>query len=302
MNERQIECFLAVVHGGSFTAASRHLFLTQPAVTHQIRSLEKELGIQLFERNTVRTEITPAGQAVLEDAQQIHALFQHLRRQSSSFNVTGCHLVLGCPAIMIEANQGTLFEIARLAQQADRPITLDSRIAFKPPAHVQQLLRGEIDLLISDLTLPELQRDELAFRHLFTSGVFACLHQEHPLAARPHLTVEDVAGEQLYWYADQTAFLTSIRTELRACRPLLHEDWKDSFTQAIPLLRPSQGVTFYSCPLELNAPVVFRPLALASPIPIGLVWLKKRTDVELSKLIEIITGLPHNAWRNGGFG
>ena len=55
MNERQIECFLAVAHGGSFTAASRQLFLSQPAVTHQIRSLEKELGIQLFERSTVRT-------------------------------------------------------------------------------------------------------------------------------------------------------------------------------------------------------------------------------------------------------
>ena len=299
MNERQIECFLAVAHGGSFTAASRQLFLSQPAVTHQIRSMEKELGIQLFERSTVRTEITPAGQAVLEDAQQIHALFQHLRRQSSALTASGCHLVLGCPDIMIEANQGALFEIARLAQQANRPITLDSRIALKPPAHVQQLLRGEIDLLISDLTLPELQRDDLASRHLFTSGVFACLHRAHPLAARPQLTVQDVAGEHLYWYADQTAFLTSIRTELRACRPLLREDWKDSFTQAIPLLRPTQGVTFYSCPLELNAPVVFRPLALASPIPIGLVWLKKRTDAGLSSLIEVIAGLPRSAWRNG---
>ena len=164
---------------------------------------------------------------------------------------------------------------------------------------MQQLLRGEIDLLISDLTLPELQRDDLAFCHLFTSGVFACLHQAHPLAARPQLTAQEVAGEQIYWYADQTAFLTSIRTELRACRPLLQEDWKDSFTQTIPLLRPSQGVTFYSCPLELNAPVVFRPLALASPIPIGLIWLKKRTDAGLSKLIEIIAGLSDSAWRNG---
>lgn len=299
MNERQIECFLAVAHGGSFTAASKQMFLSQPAVTHQIRSLEKELGIQLFERNTVRTEITPAGQAVLEDAQQIHALFQHLRRQSSAFTASGYHLVLGCPDIMIEANQGTLFEIARLAQQAERPITLDSRIALKPPAHLQQLLRGEVDLLISDLTLPELKRDDLETRFLFNSGVFACLHRANPLASRSALTIQEVVGEQLYWYADQTAFLTSIRSELRACRPLLREDWKDSFAQTIPLLKPSQGVAFYSCPLELNAPVVFRPLVLSSPIPIGLVWLKKHTDAGLTSLVEIIAGLPRSAWRNG---
>lgn len=298
MNERQIECFLAVAHGGSFTAASKQLFLSQPAVTHQIRSLEKELGIQLFERNTVRTEITPAGQAVLEDAQQIHALFQHLRRQSSS-TASDCHLVLGCPDIMIEANQGTLFEIARLAQLAERPITLDSRIALKPPAHLQQLLRGEVDLLISDLTLPELKRDDLETRHLFNSGVFVCLHRLNPLASRPALTTQEIAGEQLYWYADQTAFLTSIRSELRACRPLLREDWKDSFAQTIPLLKPSQGIAFYSCPLELNAPVVFRPLALSTPIPIGLVWLKKRAEAGLFSLVEIIAGLPRSAWRNG---
>ncbi|MGN0776770.1 MAG: LysR family transcriptional regulator [Candidatus Ventricola sp.] len=299
MNERQIECFLAVAHGGNFTAASRQLFLSQPAVTHQIRSLEKELGVQLFERNTVHTQITPAGQAILHDAEQLYTLFQHARRQAASFTGAGSHLVLGCPEIMIEANQNSLFEIARLAQQADPPITLDSRIALKPPAHVQQLLRGEIDLLISDLSLPELQRDELACRPLFKSGVYAYLHREHPLAAQPSLTAQALSGEQLYWYADQTAFLESIRAELLTCSPLPCEDWKDSFTQAIPLLRPTRGVTFYSCPLELDAPVVCRPLSLKSPIPIGLVWMKTRKDAQLSSLIDLIAGMPRDAWRNG---
>lgn len=299
MNERQIECFLAVAHGGNFTAASRQLFLSQPAVTHQIRSLEKELGVRLFERDTVRTQITPAGQALLEDARQLYTLFQHMRRQSSAFTSSGSHLVLGCPEIMIASNQSALFEIARLAQQAEPPISLDSRIALKPPAHAQQLLRGEIDLLISDLTLPELQRDELAFRPLFKSGVYAYLHREHPLAAQPSLTVQALSGEQLYWYPDQTAFLESIRAELHACSPMLCEDWKDSFTQAIPLLRPSRGVTFYACPLELDAPVVCRPLSLKSPIPIGLVWLKRRKDAQLASLIDLIAGMPRDAWRNG---
>ncbi len=299
MNERQIECFLAVAHGGNFSAASKQLFLSQPAVTHQIRSLEKELGVQLFERNTVRTAITPAGQAILEDAQQLHALFQHLRRQTNSFSIHGSHLVLGCPEIMIEANQNSLFEIARLARQAPCPITLDSRIALKPPAHVLQLLRGEIDLLISDLTLPELQREDLSNSPLFNSGVFAYLHREHPLASLERLTPQDLAGEHLYWYTSQTTFLESIRTELRAYTPSPHEDWKDSFTQAIPFLRPHQGVTFYSCPLALDVPVVCRPLMLKAAIPIGLVWLKKRRDAPLITLIDIITGMPKDTWRNG---
>lgn len=299
MNERQLECFLAVAQGGNFTAASKQLFLSQPAVTHQIHALEKELGIRLFERDTVRTVITPAGQAILEDVRQIHSLFQHLRRQSAGFTSSGSPLILGCPEIMIEANQSALFEIARLTQAADPPIMMDSRIAQKPPAHVQQLLRGEIDLLISDLSLSELQREELASCPIFTSGAYVYLHRSHPLAGRPALAAEDICLQKLYWYADQTAFLDSIRHELHACNPSLDEDRKDTFAQTIPWLRPTQGIAFYSCALELDAPVVCRPLLLKSPIIIGLVWLKRRTDAQLMQLVDLITHMPKEFWRNG---
>lgn len=299
MNERQLECFLAVAQGGNFTAASRQLFLSQPAVTHQIHALEKELGIRLFERDTVRTVITPAGQAILEDVQQIHSLFQHIRRQSSGFASSGGHLILGCPEIMIETNQSTLFEIARLTQAADPPIMLDSRITQKPPAHVQQLLHGEIDLLISDLSLSELQREELASCPLFTSGAYVYLHRSHPLAGHDALTTADICREKLYWYADQTAFLDSIRRELHACNPFLDEDQKDTFAQTIPWLRPSQGIAFYSCALELEVPVVCRPLLLKSPIIIGLVWLKKRADAPLLRLIDLVNRMPKHLWCSG---
>lgn len=90
-----------------------------------------------------------------------------------------------------------------------------------------------------------------------------------------------------------------IRSELRACSSSLHEIHKDSFAQAIPLLRLSGGIAFYCCPLALDAPVVCRPLLLEPPIVIGLVWLKKRRNPQLAQLVGIIAGLPKGFWRNG---
>ena len=51
MNTAQINCFLEVAKSLSYIQAAESLFTTQPAVSYQINSLEKELGIKLFNRN-----------------------------------------------------------------------------------------------------------------------------------------------------------------------------------------------------------------------------------------------------------
>lgn len=61
MNTFQLTCFLTVAETLSFAKAARQLNITQPAVTHQIRSLEEELNAQLFRRTTRSVEITQEG-------------------------------------------------------------------------------------------------------------------------------------------------------------------------------------------------------------------------------------------------
>ena len=59
----QLECFIAVAEELNFSAAAQRLFTTQPAVTYQINTLEKETGLHLFDRTTRRTKLTAAGQS-----------------------------------------------------------------------------------------------------------------------------------------------------------------------------------------------------------------------------------------------
>lgn len=68
MNTFQLACFLAVSDTLNFARAAQRLNVTQPAVTHQIRSLEEELNAKLFRRTTRSVELTEAGRLFLHDA------------------------------------------------------------------------------------------------------------------------------------------------------------------------------------------------------------------------------------------
>ena len=57
MNLKQLEAFVQVAEGGSFSKAAKQLFLTQPTISAHISSLEKELNARLFVRNTKRSKI-----------------------------------------------------------------------------------------------------------------------------------------------------------------------------------------------------------------------------------------------------
>src|SRR5579863_10111090 len=74
MDSRQLAAFCAVVERRSFSQAAERLGVTQPAVSLQIRALEKRLGVQLFDRSGRRVEPTEAGMRFYRGAQRLLAL------------------------------------------------------------------------------------------------------------------------------------------------------------------------------------------------------------------------------------
>lgn len=71
MQIRQLEYFVAVSEHLNFTKAAKQYYISQTAVTQQIKALEQELGVQLFIRNNRHVELTPAGKTFLGDAKAI---------------------------------------------------------------------------------------------------------------------------------------------------------------------------------------------------------------------------------------
>lgn len=81
MNTFQLNCFLAVANSLNFARAAEQMNISQPAVTHQIQSLEIELGIKLFHRSTRSVKITLEGQIFLKDAQNIIIISERAKKR-----------------------------------------------------------------------------------------------------------------------------------------------------------------------------------------------------------------------------
>lgn len=79
MNMEQLRYFLSVAVHRSFTEAAKEFYMTQPAITHQISALERDLGTKLLIRTTRSVSLTRAGELFLEDAKRMLDLEERAR-------------------------------------------------------------------------------------------------------------------------------------------------------------------------------------------------------------------------------
>jgi LysR family transcriptional regulator, transcription activator of glutamate synthase operon len=123
MELRQLRYFVAVVRAGGFTRAAAELHVAQPAVSAQIRQLERELGVQLLARTTRRVSLTAAGATLLAYADRALAELDHARAELDTLSTVlrgtatlGATLVLSgldLPAAL--ARFHTRFPVVKLA-------------------------------------------------------------------------------------------------------------------------------------------------------------------------------------------
>jgi len=81
MQDFRLHVFRTVAEKLSFTQAAELLYLTQPAVTLQIKALETDLGVRLFDRAGGKVQLTPAGEVLLQHARRIAALYEEAQRE-----------------------------------------------------------------------------------------------------------------------------------------------------------------------------------------------------------------------------
>ena len=71
MDIRQLAIFVSIANHGTFTAAGKALYISQPTVSVQMAALERELGVALFERQSRGIRLTPAGKILKRYAEDI---------------------------------------------------------------------------------------------------------------------------------------------------------------------------------------------------------------------------------------
>jgi DNA-binding transcriptional LysR family regulator len=92
VERRHLEYFVAIVEHGGFTAASRALHVAQPSLSQVIKTLEGELGVELFQRLRTGARLTSAGEALIVPARQVLREFESARSAVSSAGGVGGRL------------------------------------------------------------------------------------------------------------------------------------------------------------------------------------------------------------------
>ncbi|MET9508992.1 LysR family transcriptional regulator [Streptomyces flavidovirens] len=183
----QLRLFLALSEELHFSRTAKRLFMTQSALSQQIRDLEKRLGVRLLERTSRAVELTPAGQALLPEVRASVAATDRLRRATDAqLRQLSGELVVG--AIGAESAMPHTRAVLQ-ALHARHPAITVRIVSLNFADHVAALTRDEVDVVFLRPPVPE----GIELHHLATEPRVACLSADDPLAAEERITLAQLA-------------------------------------------------------------------------------------------------------------
>ncbi|MEU1671283.1 LysR family transcriptional regulator [Streptomyces roseifaciens] len=197
-DSRHIKTFHAVVTAGSYSAAARVLGYTQPAITQQMKALERSVGTPLFTRVGRRMRLTEAGEALSRHAETILDSLTAAQQQMSSLTRLRAGRVRVCA---FPSASATLIPEALARLAADHPGIRVELLEGEPPDSIRRLVRGECDITLA-FTYPGLHEqvpEELVEIPLMEDQLTVLMPIGHPLARRRAVQLADLSEER--WIA-----------------------------------------------------------------------------------------------------
>jgi DNA-binding transcriptional LysR family regulator len=189
MELRRLRYFVAVAEELSFNRAAQRLHISQPPLSNQIKRLEEELGVRLFDRSSRGVQMTDAGELLLEEARRIFVQVDQTVRtvQHVGYGEVG-HLTLG---FVPSASNEVLPPILRTFRDRYPEVDLFLR-EMRPDRVVHQLHNKQID--VGFLYLP-LEDASLSVECVSREPLVLALAETHPLASEPQLDLRALADE-----------------------------------------------------------------------------------------------------------
>ena len=238
MNTIQLECFIAVAEHLNFSRASEELKITQPAVSHQIRTLEEELDVKLFKRTSKSVSLTPEGVQLLPDAELIlktafSAKERLGRRENFIVFEVGCHNHMELNLLPpVFRKLGEEFPMLR---PSVRMVPFPSLLGMVENQKIHaafQIKEGQ-------------KKSSLYFKELFSSPVSCVCSPDHPLAHYDSLTKEQLSGSIIACSPRQiSATLFSIQNRILSHLEPEQQYFTESIESAFTLTKAGLGYVF----------------------------------------------------------
>ncbi|MBN3932263.1 LysR family transcriptional regulator [Streptomyces verrucosisporus] len=197
-DSRHIRTFHEVVRTGSYSAAARSLGYTQPAITQQMKALERTVGTPLFLRAGRRMRLTEAGEALSRHAGVILDSMEAAQRQMTALTRLRAGRVRVCA---FPSAGATLVPEALARLAADHPGVRVELQESEPPESLERVVRGECDITLA-FTYPGLREQvpgELVEIPLLEDQLTVLLPAGHPMTRRRAVRLAELADER--WIA-----------------------------------------------------------------------------------------------------
>jgi DNA-binding transcriptional LysR family regulator len=187
MDIQNLKALIIVSENSSFSKAAEKLFITQPAVSKRIASLEQELGVKLFDRIGKSVQITEAGTALLISAKRILAELEDSRRVIS--NLSG--KVNGPLRLGTSHHIGLhrLPPILRAYTTQYPDVDLDIQF-MDSEAACEAVIKGDLELAIA--TLPETAMENLTTQIIWHDPLCIVISKSHILAHKKNIDQDEL--------------------------------------------------------------------------------------------------------------
>lgn len=201
-----LESFVEVARTGNVSRAAEALFVTQPAVTARLKSLERDLGVELFRRTHRGMRLTDAGRALLPYAERTLATIDEGRQLVTDLRSgsTGELVIAAAPAVSTYLLPGVL-----RAFRAGHPhVRLGVRTGHTEEV-LEMVLRGSANVGIGRL----IRHPDVELIPVFEDEMLLVVSARHPFASRGKVRMEELAAERLILF-DRTSSYHELTSSL----------------------------------------------------------------------------------------
>jgi DNA-binding transcriptional LysR family regulator len=204
----RLKIFLSAAENLSFSEAAKQLHLSQPTVSHHIKELERDLGVELFDRSTHKVKLTEAGRLLYPRARQLMHETVEIRQMMDSLQdqVAG-HIRIACSTT---AGKYILPQFAGRFRERHPGV----RVSILPCIAsnvVPRLLEDDADLGVVSFEAYEGEMERQVF---FEDRISLIVPAEHPWVAREFIEASELLGEKMILREDTSGTSRVLMAEL----------------------------------------------------------------------------------------
>lgn len=193
MTLQQLKYVITIADSGSMNTAAKKLFLSQPSLSGTIKELEKEIGIEIFQRSNRGVWVTPQGEEFLNYARQVMEQYQLLegkyigKKAKKKFSVSMQHYTFAVKAFIEMAKTTGMDEYEFAVYEAKTQEVMENVRNYKSELGILYITDFNQQIVRKILT-----ENSLEFVALFQCDTYVYLWAGHPLAHKERITMEEL--------------------------------------------------------------------------------------------------------------